>query len=82
MFAAMQFPFLVLTHLDIAGIYLDEEFLGDGVIQLPWDLMGGFAPSLQHLRFDAISCPSIPVFLAVEDMGEIERELESVYSKY
>ena len=76
-FAAMQFPFQALTHLDIAGIYLDEEFLGDGVIQLPWDLMGGFAPSLQHLRFDAISCPSIPVFLA-SACGLVSLQLEDI----
>ena len=76
-FDAMQFPFPALTHLDITGIYSEDEEFGDEIIQLPWDLMDGLAPSLQHLRFDAVLCPTIPDFLA-SARGLVSLHLEDI----
>ena len=76
-FAAMQYPFPALTHLDITGLHSEEEEFRDEVIQLPWDLMDGLAPSLQHLRFDAICSPSIPDFLA-SARGLVSLHLEDI----
>jgi hypothetical protein len=73
-FAAMQNPFPALTHLDITGI--DSEF-EDEVIQLPYGLMGESAPSLQHLRFDAISCPILPELLS-SARGLVSLQLEDI----
>ena len=77
MFAAMQFSFPALTHLDLTGVHVEEEFMDDQVIRLPWEFMEGFAPSLQHLRFDAISCPTIPDFLASAP-GLVSLHLEDI----
>lgn len=73
-FAAMQFPFPALTHLDITG--LDSEF-EDEVIQLPYEFMEGFAPSLQHLRFEAIACPTLTDFLT-SARGLVSLQLEDI----
>jgi hypothetical protein len=62
-FAAMQWPFPALTHLDLTG--LDSDFEDElEVIELPYEFMEECAPSLQHLRLDAISCPTLPELLS------------------
>jgi hypothetical protein len=62
-FAAMQESFPALTHLDLTGHDHSEDF-DDGVIDLPYEFIEGSAPSLQHLRLDAISCPTLPALLS------------------
>ena len=76
-FVAMRSPFPALTHLDITGLLPEDEFMGDETIPLPGGLMGRFMPYLQHLRFDAISCPSIPDFLS-SARGLVTLHLEDI----
>ncbi len=57
-FAVMQVPFPMLTHLELMGA--DDE---DDVPDLPCRFLGGSAPCLQHLRLDSISFPELPTLL-------------------
>ena len=54
-FAVMQVPFPVLTHLELIG-YVN-------VPVLPGGFLGGSAPCLQHLRIEEVSFPDLPTLL-------------------
>ena len=54
-FAVMQVPFLVLTHLGLTG-YVDVPVLSGG-------FLGGSAPCLQHLRIEGVPFPELPTLL-------------------
>ena len=48
----MEVPFPVLTHLDLVGP--DQDDYHEGTV-LPPGFLGGSAPCLQHLRFNAVN---------------------------
>jgi hypothetical protein len=59
----MQMPFPALTHLELEWEPSTSPSRGSRAFPIPWSLLGGSAPRLQHLRLENISLPQLPTFL-------------------